>query len=374
MKKNLIIVIVLIVIVAILELVLRSSAPKDTNTISIGEILPMTGIAADYGEDQSKAIQMAVDEINAKGGVLGRKLALSLQDDATDPKKDVSAYQQLTDIEHVPVIIGADWDINANAIMSLLSDKKVAVMSPTASPDILDKTNEYFFSTIPPISVHQSTVEKYLKNEPGKKVAIVYVEGGWGIAHRNTYRAAITATGKTLVNETDLPNFDGNDIQRAVTLLKSYRPDILLVAVNSEDGKNLVNKNVQLGLNAHIFAHYDLGVTFENAKADTTNLKGIVIYKIIEPTSTFMQKYKQLYNKVPGSDADKAYDAVYLIAKAIDLSKDASAAGILKGLKMISDFQGVSGPVDYTKANWPTADTAYMQIFDGKSFVPYLNN
>src|SRR3989344_818275 len=77
------------------------SQPKivEGEPIKIGAVLPMTGVAANYGENQRNAMQMAIDEINAGGGVLGRPLTIVLEDDGTDPKKTVSAFQKLASVD-----------------------------------------------------------------------------------------------------------------------------------------------------------------------------------------------------------------------------------------------------------------------------------
>lgn len=368
---------VAIAVIVLVIVIARSGSNPVVGTnepIKIGTVLPLTGFASNYGENQTNAIKLAVDEINSKGGVLGRRIELVSEDDNTDPKKSVSAFQKLVEVNKVPVVIGGVWDIMANAIMPLTSVKQVPLISTTASPDILEKTTEYFFTTIPPVSIHQSTIEKYLKNEPGKKVAIMYVNGGWGIAHLETYKKAIDSSGKTLVAESKLSKFDNNDIQREITLLKLSKPEIILAAVNIMDGKLLAEKNAQFALNARIFGHDNIAASYESQEIDKNAMKGLVVYRLALPQSEFLEKYKKAYGKAPFDDADKAYDAVYVIKTAIELSEDPSSSGILKGLKQVGDFNGASGPIDYTKANWPTKDTARMEIFDGTKFVPYLNN
>ena len=363
---------IVIVVLAII-LIGRGSAKKDElNTIKIGAVLPMTGIAANYGENHSNAIKLAINEINAGGGVLGKKLELVLENDGTDPKRTVAAFQKLTDIDKVSVVIGGVWDFLANAVMPVIDAKKITTISPSTASDMLDKTSDAFFTVFPPISIHQPIVEKYLKAEAGEKVAIIYINNAWGKAHLETYKKAVTAAGKTLVKVVELSKFDNNDIQREITLLKSDSPDILLTAVNLVDPKLIIEKNKELALNAHIFGHDNILASYLNQGINNDVLEGTVIYRLALPDNQFIQNYKSIYGKDPISEADKAYDAVYIIKKAIELSKDTSSQGIALGIRKIKNYDGVSGPLDYTSNNWPTVETARLEIFDGKSFVPYL--
>ncbi len=374
MKKVTSIIIILGILIGGYFLLNKKQTPINNQPIKIGVVLPMTGIAASYGENQLNAINLAVKEINQNGGVLGRNIQVVSEDDGTDPGKTVSAFQKVTQIDHVPVVIGGMWDFLANAIMPIIKSSSIPVVSPSAAPDTLDKAANTFFTTFPPVSIHQPIVEKYLNNEKGKTVAIMYINNPWGMAHRDMYRKAVIATGKTLVTEVELPKFDNNDIQREITLLKSSKPDILLTAIAPADSKLIVEKNPTLGLNARIFGHENFIGSYLNQGINKTDLKGVVAYTLALPTSGFVKKYTDTYGKNPINEADKAYDAIYIIVKAIEISKDPSSAGILVGLRQVKDYVGASGSFDYTKSNWPTAESSRLEIFDGNNFVPYLAN
>ena len=195
MNKKLIWVLVGVIAVIIFLGVYKQKS-ADADVIKIGAVLPMTGIGAVFGEHQLNAIRLAKDEINEKGGILGRKIEIVLEDDGTEPKKAVTAFQKVTGVEHVPVVIGAAWDILANAVMPLVDSKKIPTITASAPPDSLEKTSDVFFTTYQPIFVHQRIIEKYLHNEAGEKVAIIYVNNPWGKAYRNTYKKAAAAVGK----------------------------------------------------------------------------------------------------------------------------------------------------------------------------------
>ena len=362
----------IVVVVGVFYGMYHKQPQASGSTVKIGVILPMTGIAANYGENQSNAIHLAVDEINARGGVLGKPLEVILEDDGTEPTKTVSAYQKVIDVDHVPVVIGAVWDFLANAVMPIVDSKKIPTISASAAPDSLTTKSDAFFTTFPPISVHQPIVEKYLNHAQGSRVAIMYINNAWGIAHRDMYRKAAASTGKQIVAEIELPNFDNNDIQSEVTRLKSVKPDILLTSVNLIDPKLIIEKNKDLGLNANIFGHDNIVASYQNKNIRKDALKDVVVYRLARSDSDFFDKYKKAYGATPISEADKAYDAVYVIAKAIELSQDTSSQGILRGLKQIKDYQGVSGPIDYTQNNWPTTDTSRLEIYNGTDFVSYL--
>ena len=162
MKKIIGIIIATLVIVLLVWRVVGRTSPLTTDgeTLKIGVIMPMTGVAANYGEHQSNAIRMAVEELRGKKGSTRKRMEVVLEDNATDPKKEISALQKLTDSDRVPVVIGSVWDIMANAVMPIIDDKQIPLISPTASPDILEKTNKYFFTTIAPVSTHQPVFEK----------------------------------------------------------------------------------------------------------------------------------------------------------------------------------------------------------------------
>ncbi len=350
----------------------KKQVPLTGEPITIGVVLPMTGIAANYGEHQSKAIELAVEEINESGGIDGRPLKIVLEDDGTDPKKTVSAVQKLISIDQTPVIIGAVWDFLANAAIPVIDSQKVVLVSPSAAPDTLEKTSPYFFTTFPPIALDQGVFEDYLRSKPaGQRIAVVYINNAWGHAHRDTFMKALAnVSGHTVVKEVELPKFDGNDMQREMSLLKQLEPAVIFTAVNLSDPEILIKKNKELGLNAEIVSHPNTAANYFNGNLSAAQMEGLIVYQLARASDTFVKKYVAKYDKEPISEADSAYDAVYVIKEALEKSGgDYTPDSIRAGLKQITDYEGATGRIDYSANNYPLNKTPYLEVFRDGQFV-----
>ncbi len=333
--------------------------------IKIGAVLPMTGIAANYGEHQGNAIRMAEEEINAAGGINGRPLQLIIEDDGTNPTKTASAMQKLASIDQTPIVIGAVWDFLANAAIPIADAQKVVLISPAAAPDTLERESQYFFTTFPPISLDLGIFKQLLMSRPQKeRVVIMVINNSWGLAHLKTFKQAITEEGRhELVQEVILPKFDDNDIQAELTKIKPLKPTVLLTALNLKDPAVLVRKNKELGVNALVVAHNNVVANVYNGELSPQQMEGVITYHLTPPTADFVSKYKAKFNKDPISEADTAYDAVYVAKRALEAATDSNADTIIKALHGITDFQGASGLIDYSKGNYPANKQPILKTF-----------
>ncbi len=369
-KKAVWVVIGVIVIIVIILVATRSSNTSGKEPIKIGAVLPLTGIAADYGEHQKNAIEMAMNEINASGGVSGRPIQVIFEDDATNPTKTVSATQKLISVDKTEAIIGGTWDFLANAMLPVINAQKKIMITPSAAPDTLEVQSPFLFTTFPAIGDSQKATEKFLKLFPGKKVALLVINNAWGKAHLKTYKAALAKTGNTVVKEIILPQFDNNDVQRELSLLKAQKPDIILAALALGDSDVVSRKNVELGINATIFANPSYADGFKNGKVPAQYMKNTYIYLLSPATTAFSDAYQKLYGKFPLNDADSAYDAVYVLKEAIENAGGTyEASAIQEGLKKVRAYHGASGLIDFSSSNFSTNKVSILQMFDGTKFV-----
>lgn len=120
-KSVSLVVVALVIIVGVALLSRSHSSEVLANTITLGAVLPITGIAAPVGEAERNAISLAAKEINASGGVGGRPLQLIVEDDGTDATKSVTATQKLITVDHADMLIGGVWDFLANAVVPVLN-------------------------------------------------------------------------------------------------------------------------------------------------------------------------------------------------------------------------------------------------------------
>ena len=134
--------------------------------------MPLTGGQALYGNDQVKAAQWAVDALNAKGGINGKKLQMVVLDTQADPQVGIQAVNRLVSVDKVPVFVTA-WSGVVKAVAPIANDNKVVELSVGASSPDVAKLGDYVYTTFPLADVDIRAVAEYAANELGKKKAAV---------------------------------------------------------------------------------------------------------------------------------------------------------------------------------------------------------
>ncbi|HLD04532.1 MAG TPA: ABC transporter substrate-binding protein [Candidatus Nanoarchaeia archaeon] len=355
----------------ILALLLGCSNEKITeNTINIGAVLPLTGSAAVYGQNAQHGIDLAVKEINVAGGINGKPIRVIYEDDGTEAVKSVTAIQKLIDIDGVHVIIGGVWDFLANADIPVIDQQKVLLLSPSALPDTVTQTSSYFFVFHSPVASNQVVFEKWLKLLPSKRVGAIVISNPWGLAHLDTFKKAVQATGATLIEERILPNFDNNDISTELTKFQSENLDGLFAAINFNDFLMLDRKRKELDFQSSLLAHENFADHVKSGRLDASNAEGVYVFGFSEPTPEFVTKFINAYGESPVFVGDIAYDIVYALKMAMEGSGE-NTDQIIQVLQKI-DFQGASGRIYLGDKNYPLNKKPILEkIVNGKFITVY---
>jgi len=353
----------------IITILLIISCKKNTEdqTISIGVVLPLTGIASIHGNNEREGINLAIKEINENGGINGRQVNVIYEDDQSEPTKTVTAIQKLIDVDNTKIIIGATWDILANAVIPVIDKRKVVLLSPSALPDTTTASSPYFFSVHSPVAINEKVIEKYIKDNDIKTVGILVVNNPWGVAHLNTFKKAVEATNISLLKEIKLQNFDNNDLSAELTLLKDLNLDAIFITINFNDAALFVRKRVELDLKSKILAHDNIASAIRNGRVTAENADGITLFSFNEPSEEFAERFYKEYNKKPAIYHDTSYDAVYAIKSAIEKYGYDSTDNIVKGLHEIK-FSGASGEVYFGDNNYPSNKQPFLQIIKDGEF------
>jgi len=141
MKKNVSAILILVGAVAFS----LASCAKGGNTIKIGGIYPLSGNVAVYGVEAKNGVQMAVEEINAAGGIDGKMLELVAEDDEGNPEKTINAYKKLTTKDRAKIIIGSLTSGCTQAFTSLAQAQKVLVVAPAATMASITDAGNFIF-------------------------------------------------------------------------------------------------------------------------------------------------------------------------------------------------------------------------------------
>jgi branched-chain amino acid transport system substrate-binding protein len=241
-------------LLAALSGTVQAQAPA---TYKFGLAMPLSGSQALYGSDQVKAAQWAVDAINAKGGINGKKLEMITLDTQADPQVGINAVNRLVSVEKVPVFITA-WSSVVRAVAPIANDNKVVELSVGAnSPDIA-KLGDYVYTTFPLADVDVAALARYSVEKLGKKkAAILYINNDTGIVASKVYRDTFSkAGGEIVAYEAYDPK--ATDFTGALLKVRSAQPDIIHLHGLVGDMPQVAAQMRQLGLNQPITSYSGL--------------------------------------------------------------------------------------------------------------------
>ena len=336
-----------------------ASAPAygQEQIVKIGHVGPISGNIAHLGKDNENGAVMAVDELNAKGVVIGGKkvkIELIKEDDAADPKQGTAAAQKLVDAKVNGVIghLNSGTTIPASKIYS---DAGIPQISPSATNP---KYTQQGFKTAFRVCANDGqlggTLGKYAATTlKAKKIAVIDDATAYGQGVADEFKKGATKSGAKIV-ATEHTNNNATDFQAILTKVKSTKPDVVFYGGMDAQAGPMLRQMKQLGINAK-FMGGDGICTGELAKLAGDGMSdGQVVCAeaggVLKGKEGPMNKFKADYKKKFGTDvqiyAPYVYDAVMVM---VDAMKKAGSAEPAKYLPYLAkeDYQGVTGHIAF---------------------------
>jgi branched-chain amino acid transport system substrate-binding protein len=368
MNKIIISIICLIVAISLVFGIAKNK-PKEGNPIRIGAVISLTGFAAPWGEYGKNGINLAVKNINEKGGINGRKVEVIFEDDHTDPKDSVSAYNKLVSIDKVDGVIGSVFDFTTQPLLPLALSNKVTLISPSnfrieGAFDL----NQQSFVMLPDFNKVIRELKNYLSGSKVKNLAVVHFQSGFGKEIAKTLDGVMKENGQTGIIDEEYATIGGNDFRTTITKLKSQKVEAVFLDMVGDDPKNFLVQAKQLGFKPIIISYNGISDAFANEK-DKSLLEGVVILNWEVNSQEFTSMYKAAYTIEPTKSADKYFDAVYVLANGIANSADKSevATYISK-----TTFTTPNNKIIFTKDHSVESIPVKINIIEKGIQVPYI--
>src|SRR3954466_1192357 len=224
------------------------------DVLRFGLAMPLTGSQALYGQDQVKAAEWAVAEINKAGGVNGKKLEMIVLDTQADPQLGIQMVNRLVSVDKVPAFVTA-WSGVVKAVAPIANDNKVVELSIGAnSPDIAT-LGDYVYTTFPLADIDITAVAKYAATTMGKKkAAIIYINNETGIVAADVYKRDFSAAGGQIVA---IETYDqkATDFTGPLLKVRAANPDMIHLQGLVSDTPQVIAQMRQLGLNQPISSY-----------------------------------------------------------------------------------------------------------------------
>lgn len=314
MKKAIWWIIAIVVVVIIIVSMSGNKAAQEAGPIILGASMPMTGEAASYGEGGKAGIDLAVKEINEKGGINGRMLQVIIEDDRCAPKDGSNVFNKLVNVDKVTAIIGPVCSAVGGAALPTAQNGGVPTIVFGSAPN-LTKIGDYIFRTYPSDSFQGVYAAELLYNTHKKiKAAVVYVKNDYGQGLHEVFSKKFRELGGTIVFEEGIAQ-DAKDLRTIATKVKAANPDVIYLPVYPANGVVLAKEFKNLGVKAAVVGGDALD-TNEVLSVPEANGFMYVLGKFNNPDE-FKARIKTATGKESNLVTPLAYDAVNIYAELI---------------------------------------------------------
>jgi ABC-type branched-subunit amino acid transport system substrate-binding protein len=348
--------------------------------VRIGITTILSGPTADRGQSEQYGAQLALDEINQSGGVLGRPIEAFYGDNACKPDIGVPATKRLIEQEHVPVLIGALCTPVTHAIMPVVQAAKVPlIIATSAGQDFVDASgvggNDYAFKTIPSeVDIARGLI-RWLKARGVKSVAVVAAADRFPQANLVAMAQAAKDAGMTVTAMETVPA-GTSDFAPLLEKLKAGNPDVLLTVLGGSTS-GFFHAYEASGWKVPISGRVDFGAALGAVSPAfrTTGLSGLSSIAVFTPLQDkpgvrrFVANYEARYGLVPTQRSFFVYEATYLAVDAIRRAGTDKPAAIEHALKTTKMPSMLGGTYKLDNHNHPRLPLFIVGLKDGKPAV-----
>jgi branched-chain amino acid transport system substrate-binding protein len=339
--------------------------------ILVGLSAPLTGNYSEYGTNWKKAMDIAVEKINAKGGIKGRPLQIVAEDSKSDPKDSAQIAQKFTSDPKIVATLGDFTSTACMAAQPIYDRAGLVQLSPTASHPEFAPKSQWSFGVIGTQAEEGAFMADYtVKRDGKKKVAVLYINNDWGIAAQQHYIKRAKEDGAEIVAVENYFDRD-KDFTGVLTKLRGSKPDALYIATMYNDGALMSKQREKLGwADVAVFGPGSLysPKLLELGGSSVEGLRTSSIFMITDPrpeVQEFIKTFKARNNGVdPNMFAAIAYDAITIMANTIEKAGTDRKA-IRDELAKMQNFVGMTGKFGFTERRDVKRDYHYLIVKNG---------
>jgi len=318
--------------------------------IKLGFLGATTGEVACYGNPGEKGMKMAIDELNAKGGILGKKVEGIYEDNKGDSAEIANIAQKYVTRDKVVAMVGDPCTGLTKVAGKIAQQNKIVLFSGGATGTGVVELGDYIFRNTLVDKNAVPAVVNWMVNTKGWKnvVIITSMNNGYSTALTPVFKEALAANKAKIIAENSI-NDGETDFTAQVTMLKQQKPDVLIFTGYYKEAALIMKEAQKQGLDIKMIGGdglygedlmklggtaveekvmYYAGFTSDGASAETAN---------------FIKDYKALYNEEPDMFSAQYYDAVMILAKAMETTKSTDPSVFKNYIATLKDYPGVSG-------------------------------
>lgn len=352
---------------------------KKSDTIRIGVVSEVTGNNATYGNSINNGIKLAVDQLNEKGGLLGKKIELVIADNKSEPAEAANAMSKLVNQDKTPVVMGLFASSSAIAASNVSEAAKIPYLAVGATnPKVTldDKTGKVKPNTFRVcfIDPFQGTVgANFVLNDLQLKKAAVYIDNSSDYAKGLAafFKKAYTEKGGSIVLEESYLQKD-TDFKAVLTKIAAAKPEVIYVPGYYEEVGKICKQARELGITAPIVGGdgWDSPKLVEIAGAAALNNTYFTNHYSPDATGEasklFVETYNKVYKQKPDAPAVLGYDGAMLLADSIKRAGVYESAKVSAALAATKDFSAVTGKTSINESHDAVKSAVIVSFENGK--------
>lgn len=350
-----------------------SNAKASGDSITIGTVTTNSGTAAAYGEAEVKGFELAVSEINAKGGINGKKVKLESMDDKGDATEASNAFNKLSGDNNVLAVAGPTISATTAAVAPLADQAKLVTIAPAATSDSIE-TGNYLFRTCFKDSYQGEVAARFAaENLKVKKVAVLYGTGDpYSSGVGEAFAKAAEKLGLEVVDKESSSSADDTEYSAQLQKIQASGAELLYAPYYySVAGPYIIPQARSVGFEGYVMGPdgYD-GLKLTGDKSQYNKTYYTTHYSADDNTNTkvqdFIKSYKEKNNAEPNTFAALGYDTIYMLKQAIEKAGKNATREDVRNAVTGMNFDGVTGKFMMDKSGSPTKSVIVLEMKDGK--------
>jgi branched-chain amino acid transport system substrate-binding protein len=365
-------ILIALALLAIAVTILSCSGPSNQNEILIGEYSSLTGTTATFGQSTHHGLMLAVEEVNASGGVLGKKIRMITEDDQSKPEEAAIAATKLITRDKVKAIIGEVASSRSLAAAPICQENRIPMISPASTNPAVTQKGDYIFRVCYIDPFQGEVMGKFVFNslKLTKAAILKDVKNDYSIGLAQFFTDAFTKMGGTIVAVQAYSEGD-TDFKAQLTALKATNPEVVIVPGYYTEAALIVKQGRDLNMNMPFVGGdgWDSSKLIEIGGPALNNTYYNTHYSP-DDTSTlvrnFVTKYESQFHEVPDAMGALGYDAIRILFDAILRAGSTDGPQVRDALAATKDFDGVTGKISIDSDRNARKSAVIIAVSDGK--------
>jgi len=349
------------------------SKPVDANTIAIGEYASLTGREAAFGNSSHNGTKLAIEELNAAGGLLGKQVKLIYEDNRSMPGESATIVKKLITRDKVVAVLGEVASGRSLEAGPICQDNKIPMISPSSTNPKVTETGDYIFRVCFTDPFQGKLLAEFAKRSlKAQKVAVLSdVAAPYSVGLAQFFREPFLAGGGQIVADLKYTGGD-KDFKAQLTAIKAANPEAIFVPGYYTEAGLIVSQARQLGITVPLFGGDgweapELLQIAGNALEGTYYSTHFSAENDAPQIQAFVKNYRAKYNgETPDAMAALGYDSAMVLADAIKRAGTTESAALRDAIAATKDYEGLTGKTTLNAQRDATKPAVIITVKDGK--------